>query len=964
MRIDFLNVDKLAEELPSIVSNKIFVRKEYHIGGLFSQKIFGPVKNYTCGCGNYMGRSKVGTICEICGIKIAHSNERRKRFAKIPLPFPILNPIMYYILEKVGKTTLKDIIHNLIFSETIKGYYWNKKMAKYIPLLEEEEVPEGITLYSGLDGAYEIIKKRVEKEKTIDPDWKTNPDWKFIYDNMDKFYINNVIVNPPAFRPTSKTKDVQKRDQLNDMFMTILNFTLTSKNEELLDIKENPQLYAIQLRHLQRYVFNLYEFVLSKFSKKSGIIRNNILGKRVDFSGRAVIAPDPVLSMDYCKVPYYMLLELYKLEIASALYEQKKVKTAAEAITLIDDCIKKESFELFDVVKKVCNNKPILLNRQPTLHRMGILGFKVIPNKEFVIQIHPLYCDPFNADFDGDQMAIYRPLYKDAEDEILEKLLFSKNLISPTTGELIAGVNQDIVLGIYCITKDMNLPDVKVALIKINGKDKIVKINEDEFKNNKKKITSMTKSIITMKEGMWKFFKCLPFQYKRQFILHKNIFNATFNKPVTKKFLNKILDDIVRSYPNDIIVTLDNIKRLGLYETTRYGNTISLKGMKIKNVKKITEKIFDDDNLSISEKINKFQSDDVMDIVKKNFTYSDFIESGSRGSWDQAKQIILARGFISDSKGNIIEEPIRNNYVNGLKRSEYFSSSYGTRKGLLDTALNTGVSGYLTRKIIYSTSNLELNYNDEDCGTKDVLKILIPGKIKNGITPLKFCKSLIGRYYIEDEKIKEITLTNYYKLAEKAKKLKGLIINLRSPIFCTHKKICKTCYGKNSEVVKSPYVGIIAAQALGEVGTQLVLRTFHTSGIAQSGGDDDDGKQEDIISDLSAVCVLLHHSDKNIDYIQTILDLYKIYSKHRNIMLVHFECIVSQMMRVKKVRWRLIKERNLYEPELVSILNVPQRESWLLALAFHRPKDYIIKGILNSEKQDGILEKIMTNQKI
>ena len=952
MQIDFLNIDEICKDLPAVTSNKIYVRKDFHNEGLFSQQIFGPVKNYTCGCGNYMGRSKIGTVCNICEVEIAHSNERRKRFAKIVLPFPVMNPIMYFLLAKIGKVSLKDVMWGSLFSETIHGYFWDDDKAKFMPVTDEIPAPSGKTIYSGLDGIYEITKMLATEHK------EDNPDWKFVYVNLDKFYMQNVLVIPPAFRPTSKTKDVQKRDQLNDMILTILNFTLT-KNEELLESNKDQNLYAINVRNLQKYIFDMYNFILAKFSKKSGIIRDSILGKRIDFSGRAVITPDPTLELDYCRVPYIMLLELYKLEIANALYEQRKVKTFASAISYIDECIKTTSLELFPIVKKVCTGRYMILNRQPTLHRMGILSFKVIPNTETVIQIHPMACEPFNADFDGDQMAIYRALYPDAEQECEEKLLLSKNLLSPTTGDLITGVNQDIVLGLYLATKDGQTPNIEIALIKLSDKYVIVQI--DHLKSEQiTQIKKKCKSWVATTQGRFKFLKCLPFAYQKQFLLHKKEFESNFNKPITKHILTKLLNDIARVYPNEINKTLDKVKKLGFQETTSYGSTISLLGMKLPQAEEISASIFDDKKLTIGKKITKLKSPEVMKMVKENFAYSDFIDSGSRGSWDQARQIILARGFVADSQGDIVEEPIRNNYVNGLTRDEFFNSSYGTRKGLLDTALNTGVSGYLTRKTVYSTANLELDYNNEDCGTTDTLKILIPEKDEDEILSLKFARALVGRYHIIDGKTEVITLANYYKFA----KVKGgMRVNLRSPVFCKSRGVCLKCYGQNSEIVRSKYIGIIAAQALGEIGTQLVMRTFHTSGVAQDVGKNKGDKQEDIISDLTSVRDLLHCNDQQ-SYDRLVLSLYKIYSKHRNVMLVHFECIVSQMMRVGKLRWRLIKNRHDYEPEVVSILSVPQRESWLLALAFHKPKDYIIDGILRPGRQDGVLERIMTNQKI
>jgi DNA-directed RNA polymerase beta' subunit len=914
MRIEFQNVDEVCKSLPEVTSNKLYSRRDFHEEGLFSQKIFGPVKNYTCACGNYMSRAKKGTVCSICDVEIAHSSERRKRYAKIRLPLAVMNPIMYYLIIKIGKITLKDVLDKLMYSETIIGTYWSEEIKKFVMVDEEKlaTMPEGVTLYSGLKGIYDIVLNRANERKDEEEDWQ------YIYDNMSKFFMQYVIVCPPAFRPISKTKDVQKRDQLNDYILTILNFALT-KNDELLESDQDPKILAVNTRNLQRFVFQLYDFILDKFSKKTGIIRDSILGKRNDFSGRAVITPDPSLKIDECRVPYIMLLELYKLELANYLHAKRKFKTYDMALSHIDDCIKKEDFCLWEAVCKVCTGKSVTLNRQPTLHRMGVLGFKIFPNKEYVIQIPPMACEPFNADFDGDQMAIYRALSKAAEKECVEKLSLSQNLISPSTGDLIIGVNQDIVLGIYLLTLDGETPPAEY-----NG--------------------------IMTTEGRIKFFNTLPDVYIKQLLSEKGL--KLFNRAITKKLLTVILNDVARIYPIEVRECLDKVKQLGFKQTTIHGSTISLKGMHLPKAVELASKIYENTEMTINDKINALKSKEMMDEVKSHFGYSAFIESGSRGSWDQATQIILTRGYVSNSSGDIIQEPIKNNYVHGLNEEEFFNSSYGTRKGLLDTALNTGVSGYLTRKIVYSSSKLEIDESVDNCGTKDTLNFKVISQ--------KMARSLVGRYDVIDGKLVLITLANYMSYYD-VKTDEGKTVHLRSPIFCKSRKLCKTCYGKLYEITKSRYIGIIAGQALGEVGTQLVMRTFHTSGVAQTTTKATGGKQEDIVSDLTSVRNLLHCNTK-CSYDGLVLDLYRIYSKHRNLLMVHFECVVSQMMRCKNELWRLMPERDDINPELISILSVPDRESWLLALAFHKPRDYIIEGILRPGKQNGILEKIMTNQ--
>ncbi len=912
MKINFFDIDKFCEKLPEVTSNKLFDRKGFHKDGLFSQQIFGSSRNYSCACGVYYGKSRSGTKCVKCGVVVTHSNERRKKFAKIVLPVQVMNPVMYYIISKLGKANLKEIMDNMLLTDNMNSYHYNKKLKRYIPLGPNEELPEGSKLYKGLTGVTDIIKKYASKE--------TSQGWKYIGKHIDKMFINNVMVIPPSFRPTSKNKDVQKRDKLNDFLISILNYSVIKK-DELLQNSENEHIKEELTRNIQKHVFQYYEYILEKMSRKSGMIRESILGKRNDFSGRAVIAPDPTLNLDECSMPYLMLLELYKLEIANVLHDKGIKKTYNRAISLIDDCINTHNYALFNIVEEECNGKYIILNRQPTLHRMGVLAFKTKVNKDFVIKIHPMNCEPFNADFDGDQMATYRAMYPDAQKECEEKLSVIPNLISPSTGDLITGINQDIVLGLYLLTREGNTPAKEMYGVKTT-------------------------------EGRIKFLNCLPDSTKEEIKVvfqNKDTREAAekiFNKSITKKDLKHILNDLARTVePQELAKTLDKIKRLGFETTTMYGSTISLKGMNVSGAQKIANDIFDDVNLSIGEKVNKLKSDIVTNAVKANFGYSNFIESGSRGSWDQARQIILTRGYVSNYEGTIIDKPVKNNYVQGLTREEFFTSAYGTRKGLLDIALNTGVSGYLTRKAVYGTSNLELDESLDDCGTEDTYTIYV--------SSLKMAKSLVGRYYVKDGLTKEISYVEYQNIV-------GDTLNLRSPIYCNSLNICKKCYGRTAEILHSKYVGILASQALGEVGTQLVMRTFHTSGVAQTSGDE----QEDIINDLTAVKNLLHCNNK-MPFDKLILELYKVYSQHRNILMIHFECIVSQMMRSGNYRWRLLEDRHDVEPEMSSILSIPQKESWILALAFHKPKDSLIDGILNDSGENyGILGRIMTNQNI
>lgn len=473
MKINFFNVDQFCDTIPDITTNKIYAKKGFHPSGLFSEKIFGPVRTCTCGCGVYWGRSKIGERCSVCGVEIGYSSLRRTKFAKITLPFPVMNPIMYYLILKAGKITIGKIIHDMIFDDSVLGYYFDSDTKKYVlvgkPTIENEVavIPEGKILYSGSTGIFELIKFESERQK------ETNVAWRFINTNLNNFFMSNVIVCPPEFRPVSKTKDVQMRDEMNKHYMTILNFSLLLQND--ISTYESSPVQMINFRQLQRYIFNYYEYIFSKFSKKSGLIRGSILGKRIDFSARAVICPDPKLELDQCSIPYVMALELYKLHVVNRLLEMKNFGDKRfvrydPTIDYVNECIKLKNLELLNVVKEITQDKVIALNRQPTLHRMGILSFKILINTDCVIKIHPMVCEPYNADFDGDQMAAYISLYPETESENKEKMFILSNMVSPSTGRMILGVNQDILLGLYSMTR----PD-ETKKAKFGGQQKRLK---------------------------------------------------------------------------------------------------------------------------------------------------------------------------------------------------------------------------------------------------------------------------------------------------------------------------------------------------------------------------------------------------------------------------------------------------------------------------------------------------------
>jgi DNA-directed RNA polymerase subunit beta' len=885
-----LNYNKFCDELEEVTSLKVFGKRKFHPHGLFSEQIFGPIKNYTCQCGTYFGLSKSGGTCDICKVDIVNSDERRKRFAKITLPIPVVNPLFYDLICELGGKTLKDAIDQLMKNE--KSYMYIED-EDHIIRTDEVALPPGIITYERTDA----IRKMVEDfSKNLSQEGFQ--EWQHVYKNIDSLLIYHIIVLPPDLRPSSSSGGGKHlMDKINRYYTQILTKKEIMK-DTILDVLRDKKLYYTYFKQLQKDINELYHRILEKMAKKEGLIRGNILGKRIDFSGRAVIIPEPTLKLYECVLPYVMILEVYKLPIAKRIIEIGKFKLLNKAIDFVDRCIALNSSVLYNICEDIIKDEVCILNRQPSLHKLGMLGFNIKMSLDKVIKIHPLVCAPFNADFDGDQMAVYIPISNEAKEEIREKMFIVKNLHSPANEDLATTPNQDIVLGIYFITSEL-------------------------YDNQK--------------EGFKIFNECLPEDYPE------------VKEVVDNKKLMEILNDIKDNYPSEITVeVLDEIKKVGFKYATLLGCTLSLDDFYIPGASEFRDSLYEG---NIQDQLVSISDPKIVDFLRSNFKYAYMIESGARGSWDQAKQMLLTRGFISNFDGEILPLPIKHSLAEGLTEEEFFYSTYGCRKGLLDVALNTGTSGYLSRKLIFTCANLQIDESLDDCGTLDFLEIDVKTERK--------ARMLINRYYLNNDKLTLITKDNYKDLIQKT-------IEIRSPILCKSPGICKTCYGNLYKVLNSRFIGIIAAQTLGERGTQLVLRTFHTSGSAKIHGDQTSGndigmKQHDIIGDLAAVSKLLHKFTGKT-YTEIVTELFEVYDK--DIHHVHFECVVAQLMWYGSKKWRLLPEREKIKPSYFSIQSVPNKESWILAMAFSNPKRSIIQGILYEGRYKGIMDKILKGEKI
>ena len=898
-----LDYETFCENLPEVTSLKSFGKRFFHPEGLFSEQIFGPVKNYTCQCGKYHGVSKAGGTCDACGVDIVNSDERRKRFAKIKIPIKIVNPLFYDLVADIAGKNFKKAIDDLMKNDKSILYMTE---SEFVVTVNEETIPPNAQKWERTDAIYELVKCAAE-DSVADG----IVEWEIILNNIHNLLTDQIIVLPPDLRPASKNSAENK--ELSDRISRIYQRILTKKdvmNQTIIDVIQKKDMYYTYFRQLQREVNELYTVILGKMAKKTGLIRGNILGKRIDFSGRAVIAPDPTLHLDECKLPYLMVLEMFKLPIAKRILELGKFKLLNKAIDFVDECIDKNNLILYRVCEDVTKDEYCILNRQPSLHKLSMLSFKIKLTKDHVIKIHPLVCPPFNADFDGDQMAVYIPITNETKEEMINKISIKNNLNSPANESLTTTPSQDVILGIYYLTSP-----------KFNNTKETVKFKNEEISL-----------------GEEEFNKQLPDDY------------PIVRGVIAKGRLISILNDIKNKYPSEqVLEILDKIKLIGFKYATLFGCTMSLDDFSLEKAQEIKGKIYAKKELR--DQLVAFSDQTLVDQLRDEFKYSYMIESGARGSWDQVKQLILSRGFISNFDGEILPTPIKNSLVEGLTPEEFFLSTYGCRKGLLDVALNTGTSGYLSRKLIFTCANLQLDLDTDDCGTTDFLQVHVKSERK--------AKMLINRYYRVNDKLEKITHENY-------KQIVGKLIDLRSPILCKNPKVCKTCYGDlYKSLNNSRFIGIIAAQTLGERGTQLVLRTFHTSGSAIIKGEQDQEdptmKQKDIIGDLASVSQLLHKF-RGKTYTNIVEELFDVYDK--DIYHVHFECVVTQLMWSGSKKWRLLQNRDQVSPEYYSIQSVPNQESWILAMAFSNPKRSILQGILYEGRYSGVMDKILKGEKL
>ncbi|MFM8499111.1 MAG: DNA-directed RNA polymerase subunit beta' [Chakrabartia sp.] len=883
--------------------------------GLFCARIFGPIKDYECLCGKYKRMKYKGIVCEKCGVEVTVSKVRRERMGHIELAAPVAHIwFLKSLPSRIGlllDMQLKQLERVLYFENYIVMEPRLTPLEKFQLLTEDELLDaqdeygedafsagigaEAIrVLLEGLDleGEREdLLKELAETKSELKPkkiikrlkvvesfiDSGNRPEWMI---------LQVVPVIPPELRPLVPLDGGRfATSDLNDLYRRVIN--RNNRLKRLMELRAPDIIVRNEKRMLQEAVDALFDNgrrgrtitgankrplkSLSDMLKgKQGRFRQNLLGKRVDYSGRSVIVTGPELKLHQCGLPKKMALELFKPFIYSRLDAKGMSMTLKQAKKWVE----KERKEVWDILDEVIREHPVMLNRAPTLHRLGIQAFEPVLIEGKAIQLHPLVCSAFNADFDGDQMAVHVPLSLEAQLEARVLMMSTNNILSPANGKPIIVPSQDMVLGLYYLSMMKegepgegmliaNIDEVHQALfagaVTLHTKITARVPQTDEDGNTIMKRFETTPGRMLLGE-------CLPKSHKVPF--------DTVNRLLTKKEIGDVIDVVYRhTGQKETVLFADAIMSLGFRHACNAGISFGKDDMVIPATKdKLVEETrvlvrdfeqqYQDGLITQQEKYNKVIDawsrcgDQVaaemmkeIQAVKKsedgrelptNAIYM-MAHSGARGSQAQIKQLAGMRGLMAKPSGEIIETPIISNFKEGLTVLEYFNSTHGARKGLADTALKTANSGYLTRRLVDVSQDCTVI--EEDCGTERALEM--KAIVQGGSVIASLAERILGRTVAEDivdPKTKETIIASGRLLDEpmvaRIEEIGIQAVRIRSPLICeTRMGVCGKCYGRDlargTPVNIGEAVGVIAAQSIGEPGTQLTMRTFHIGGAAQ-----------------------------------------------------------------------------------------------------------------------------------
>ncbi len=875
--------------------------------GLFCAKIFGPIKDWECICGKYKRMKHRGVVCDKCGVEVIQSKVRRERLGHIELASPVAHIwFLKGLPSRIG--TLLDItmrhLERILYFESYVVIDPGDTPLKEKELLGEEEYRKKTSEYGSrfkagmgaeairellrrvdLEALYTELKTKINEAVSMGIKKKLTKRLKVVESfrksgNKPDWMIMDVIpVLPPDLRPLVPLEGGRfATSDLNDLYRRVIN--RNNRLKRLTELKAPSVIIKKEKRMLQEAVDALFDNgrrskVLKTTTKrplkslsdmikgKQGRFRQNLLGKRVDYSGRSVIVVGPDLKLHQCGLPKKMALELFKPFIFNKLEEKGYATTIKAAKKLAE----KAQPEVWDALEEVIREHPVLLNRAPTLHRLGIQAFDPVLVEGKAIKLHPLVCTAFNADFDGDQMAVHVPLSIEAQIEARVLMLAVNNILSPANGKPIVVPTQDMVLGIYYLMKE-KMGAKGEGKIFADPEDVRIAYDAGILKEHAKIKVRIDGAFVETTTGRVIFSEILP----------KRIPFSMINKDMTKKELGKIIEYIYKkSGKRDTVVFLDNLETLGFKYATKAGLSICMDDMHIPSKKaeliRIAEqevievqKQYADGLITHGERYNKVidiwanVTEKVADEMMKELGAEDgrtfteeelrerrsfnsvfmMADSGARGSAAQIRQLAGMRGLMAKPSGEIIETPITANFREGLTPLQYFISTHGARKGLADTALKTANSGYLTRRLVDVAQDVIIA--EVDCGTTN--GITVTSLVEGGeiIQPLE--ERILGRMAVEDIKdplTRELIVKRNQEIDEELTQQvidAGIDkIKIRSVLTCNSKfGVCTKCYGmdlaRGGPIEIGEAVGIIAAQSIGEPGTQLTMRTFHIGGAA------------------------------------------------------------------------------------------------------------------------------------
>jgi len=885
--------------------------------GLFCARIFGPIKDYECLCGKYKRMKYRGVVCEKCGVEVTLQKVRRERMGHIELAAPVahiwflkslpsriglmldmtlrdLERILYFENYVVIEPGLTDLQYGQLMSEEefmdaqdaygMDAFTANigaeaiREMLQNIDLESEaEQLRADLAVATGELKPKKIIKRLKIVESFIESG--NRPEW---------MVLTVIPVIPPELRPLVPLDGGRfATSDLNDLYRRVIN--RNNRLKRLIELRAPDIIVRNEKRMLQESVDALFDNgrrgrVITGANKrplkslsdmlkgKQGRFRQNLLGKRVDFSGRSVIVTGPELKLHQCGLPKKMALELFKPFIYSRLEAKGLSSTVKQAKKLVE----KERPEVWDILDEVIREHPVLLNRAPTLHRLGIQAFEPVLIEGKAIQLHPLVCSAFNADFDGDQMAVHVPLSLEAQLEARVLMMSTNNVLSPANGAPIIVPSQDMILGLYYIS--MERVGMKGEGMVFTDADEVQHALDAGEVHLHAKIKARVTQIDDEGQEVVVRFDTTPGRVKLGALLPLNA-KAPFslvNRLLRKKEVQQVIDTVYRYCgQKESVIFCDQIMTVGFREAFKAGISFGKDDMVIPDSKwtivdtvrgqvKEFEQQYMDGLITQGEKYNKVVdawskcSDDVADAMmgeisavkiddagaekEPNSVYM-MSHSGARGSPAQMKQLGGMRGLMAKPSGEIIETPIISNFKEGLTVLEYFNSTHGARKGLADTALKTANSGYLTRRLVDVAQDCIVRMHD--CGTE--LAITAEPAINDGEVVATLGERILGRVSAEDvlaPGTDEVLLTKGELIDERKADLveqaKVPTMRMRSPLTCESEEgVCAMCYGRDlargTMVNQGEAVGIIAAQSIGEPGTQLTMRTFHIGGIAQGG---------------------------------------------------------------------------------------------------------------------------------